>query len=195
MAAESETRSCPYCKEEIKADAIKCKHCGSRVTPEKPSHGGTCPYCKEEIHPEAITCKHCRSDLRNAKTDDCGCGSAAQRLSSQLMIPEGRPSSVGSALQGGGGQPFRPYVGRAAPVRPEEAVGGGVVMATSDRSCGDWQGRFAVMGISDVVCTWAERDCCEAVLWCRPPPDSRCKWEIKCCPEISGFSCQRGFRW
>jgi hypothetical protein len=70
---ESETRECPYCKEEIKAEAIKCKHCGSSVAPEKPSHGGTCPYCKEQIHVEAIKCKHCGSDLRSGLSSDCGC--------------------------------------------------------------------------------------------------------------------------
>ena len=28
----NDTKLCPYCKEEIKADAIKCKHCGSMLT-------------------------------------------------------------------------------------------------------------------------------------------------------------------
>jgi hypothetical protein len=62
-AAQSvgEMRECPFCKEEIKAGAIKCKHCGSRVSAEGPAHGGTCPYCKEDIKPDAIKCKHCGS--------------------------------------------------------------------------------------------------------------------------------------
>jgi hypothetical protein len=58
-----ETRECPFCKEEIKADAIKCKHCDSMVALERPTHGGICPYCKEEIKPDAIKCKHCQSIL------------------------------------------------------------------------------------------------------------------------------------
>lgn len=74
MTEESKTRDCPYCKEEIRVDAIKCKHCGSSVAPEKPAHEGTCPYCKEQIHPEAIKCKHCKSDLRSPGNVEGGCG-------------------------------------------------------------------------------------------------------------------------
>jgi hypothetical protein len=73
MDTESKTRDCPYCKEEIKAEATKCKHCGSSVAPETLSHGGTCPYCKEQIHLEAIKCKHCGSDLRSGLSSGCGC--------------------------------------------------------------------------------------------------------------------------
>jgi len=54
-----ETTSCPYCKEEINAEASRCKHCGSTLPVTAPKHGGTCPYCKESIHIEAIKCKHC----------------------------------------------------------------------------------------------------------------------------------------
>jgi hypothetical protein len=77
VSEAEETRECPYCKEEIKAEAVKCKHCGSRVTPERPPHEGVCPYCKEEIHPEAIKCKHCRSSLVASSGEalgDSGCG-------------------------------------------------------------------------------------------------------------------------
>lgn len=63
MNTESKIRNCPLCKEEIKADAVKCKHCGSPVAPEKAPHKGTCPYCKEKIQPEAVKCKHCKSSL------------------------------------------------------------------------------------------------------------------------------------
>lgn len=33
--AESDTRACPICAESIKRAAIKCKHCGTDVEPEK----------------------------------------------------------------------------------------------------------------------------------------------------------------
>jgi hypothetical protein len=72
--AESETRECPFCKEEIKSAAIKCKHCGSVLVDSRPQHGGTCPYCKETINAEAIKCKHCQSSLVDqVPSSSCGC--------------------------------------------------------------------------------------------------------------------------
>lgn len=69
MADESNNmRECPFCKEEIQADATRCSHCGSYITPEDPSHGGECPYCKEEVDPEATKCKHCGSYIGPEKT-------------------------------------------------------------------------------------------------------------------------------
>ena len=42
MGAANEIRVCPFCREEIKAEAIKCKHCGSSLAAERPGHNGTC---------------------------------------------------------------------------------------------------------------------------------------------------------
>ncbi len=79
MAHEQvETTNCPYCKEEIRADAVVCKHCRSRLGAARPEHGGICPYCREDINPEAIRCKHCGSDLQARAADDCDCGPRAE---------------------------------------------------------------------------------------------------------------------
>jgi hypothetical protein len=59
----SETRECPFCKEEIKATALRCKHCLADIPPATPDHGGVCPFCKEAINTEAIRCPHCQADL------------------------------------------------------------------------------------------------------------------------------------
>ncbi len=64
---ERKTRECPYCKEDILSDAIKCKHCGTSVSAEKSAHEGICPFCKEKIKPEAIKCYHCKSNLMPLK--------------------------------------------------------------------------------------------------------------------------------
>lgn len=98
MAAKAGKRACPYCKEDIKADALKCKHCRSRLAPESPSHEGICPYCKESIHPQALKCKHCHSIVISLTTSGEGCAdvmmSAApvglrQRRMGSFPIPPG----------------------------------------------------------------------------------------------------------
>lgn len=73
MTTEKTIRTCPYCKEEIKAGAVKCKHCGSKLAAIQPAHEGICPYCKETIHSEAIKCKHCKSNLISVGGTDCEC--------------------------------------------------------------------------------------------------------------------------
>lgn len=60
--AESETRACPYCKEEVKAAAVRCKHCLADI-PARPDHGGVCPLCREEIKADAVRCMHCKATL------------------------------------------------------------------------------------------------------------------------------------
>jgi len=55
------TRVCPYCKERVRLEAVRCSHCNAALIPGKPTHKGTCPYCKERIKRDAIKCKHCGS--------------------------------------------------------------------------------------------------------------------------------------
>ena len=91
MTTQYATRECPFCKEEIKAEAVKCKHCHSTVKPETPPHGGTCPFCKEEIKSEAIKCKHCGS-MVDGSAESGGCAGCAQKDASGLITL----SSVGT---------------------------------------------------------------------------------------------------
>ena len=74
MTTTGEPTYCPFCKEEVKADAVKCKHCKSAIGSERPSHAGVCPLCKESIEPKAVKCKHCQSMLVKTEGSDCGCG-------------------------------------------------------------------------------------------------------------------------
>jgi hypothetical protein len=61
--AESETRACPYCKEEVNAAAVRCKNCLADIAAMRPDHGGVCPLCREEIKADAIRCYHCKATL------------------------------------------------------------------------------------------------------------------------------------
>jgi Double zinc ribbon len=63
--ANDRRRECPWCCEEIDAEATRCPHCRWEVAPQ-PGHGGTCPACREAIHPLARLCKHCGADISSA---------------------------------------------------------------------------------------------------------------------------------
>ncbi|MGH9946214.1 MAG: hypothetical protein ACRD6X_03350 [Pyrinomonadaceae bacterium] len=97
MENEKTTRECPYCKEEIKAEAIRCKHCRSNVSPEKPAHEGICPFCKEEIKPEAIKCKHCGSKLNSSSESGCE-GCSQKNADSQFTFETGDINNVVSSV-------------------------------------------------------------------------------------------------
>jgi hypothetical protein len=76
---DESVRACPLCREEIRSDAVRCKHCGGWIGTQSAGHGGVCPFCREQIHPEAIRCRHCRTDLVRRRRGDHGEGAAPGR--------------------------------------------------------------------------------------------------------------------
>jgi len=60
---DSQTQQCPFCKEEIHADAVRCKHCRSQIARSMPAHQGVCPFCKEDIKTDAVRCRHCGANV------------------------------------------------------------------------------------------------------------------------------------
>ena len=71
-----EVKICPFCKNEIKAAAIVCQHCGKDLPTTK-----TCPYCANEIKLAAIVCQFCGKDI--PKTTE------TKYKSSKLVLPPG----------------------------------------------------------------------------------------------------------
>jgi hypothetical protein len=81
------TRPCPYCKEEVRADAVRCRHCHAAIPPATQAHGGVCPFCREAIHPEATRCKHCLAALGPA--GGCAGCPPADRATLRISRPRG----------------------------------------------------------------------------------------------------------
>ena len=102
MTSDDATRQCPYCHEDVKATALKCKHCCAQLFSVAPSHRGVCPYCKEDIKAEAIKCRHCHSMLTGRTgAGDCRCAASARSRASN-------PYSVGAAARQARAQCQRP---------------------------------------------------------------------------------------
>lgn len=97
--AESETRACPYCKEEVKVAAVRCAHCLADIPP-RPDHGGVCPLCREEIKADAIRCKHCKATLVPVARP------VLARIRRPARIMRRRP--VGDPVELGGQRPCNP---------------------------------------------------------------------------------------
>lgn len=57
-----ETKTCPYCGEEILAVAKKCKHCGEWLPVEKTKI--PCPICGEGIDEDTVVCPHCNEKVK-----------------------------------------------------------------------------------------------------------------------------------
>jgi hypothetical protein len=91
---------CPFCREQIKDGAIKCKHCGSMLdersiefqskaaalNPPLEGFRMLCPFCQEEIKNKAIKCKHCKSMLNAMESDNTKPIKALQAKPQQIVL-------------------------------------------------------------------------------------------------------------
>lgn len=61
----SETKNCPFCGEQVLAQAKKCKFCKNWLNDQKDNSEElkSCPYCYEKINVNAKLCKFCGSNV------------------------------------------------------------------------------------------------------------------------------------
>lgn len=85
---QSETRECPFCKEEVKAAAIRCKHCLANISGTRPDHGGVCPFCREDIKVDATRCMHCKAGLVASARAIAGRGRPPMRITTRRPMSD-----------------------------------------------------------------------------------------------------------
>jgi hypothetical protein len=71
MTGSSNTKKCPFCIEEIKAEAIKCKHCGEMLKKEEKQSASL-----NECEQKQICCPMCGSDQLTSQKKGFGWGKA-----------------------------------------------------------------------------------------------------------------------
>ena len=100
--AESETRACPYCKEEVKTAAVRCRHCLADIAAARPDHGGVCPLCQEDIKTDAIRCRHCKATLVSGPLSVLGVAPRPARITRRRPVDDFPVFGGRSDLRSGG---------------------------------------------------------------------------------------------
>jgi hypothetical protein len=112
VAESGEYKNCPHCGAEIKAGALKCRHCKRFVDTGAEAKGpvresATCPECGNYIFVGAKKCKHCKTsieaeDRQKAEIPQAAVQSFYMRAKENLLtLYDGLMSRLGRTAIGG----------------------------------------------------------------------------------------------
>lgn len=86
-------KHCPACNEQIKDDALRCKHCGKNLPVKK------CPWCAEIIDETAEKCRHCKSYLTKIRCGGCSRHTEVAEMRCEECVSDVLQAEIGDFLE------------------------------------------------------------------------------------------------